>query len=221
MEFFECIESRKSCRAFLPKDINKGTLERAIRAANRSPSYMNSQPWELFAVGGDNKAALAQRLFEQAVSEIAPAPDVPFVKEWPKALEQRVKQTRLKRFKALGIDPEDKEMIRKSYLRNFGFFDAPCVIFVAMEKGLTSWSVFDLGLFVHGLLLCLEAQGLGCCPQAMPVAYPDIIRKELDIADTLRLVLAVSVGYPDAEAPINRYRTTRRNLNEFVRWYDL
>jgi len=221
MEFFECIGSRKSFRAFLPKDVDKGTLERVLKAANRSPSYMNSQPWELFVIAGDKKAVLAQRLFEQAVSEIAPAPDFPFVKEWPNALEQRVRETRLERFKAVGTDPEDKEGIRKSYLRNFRFFDAPCVIFVGMEKGLTSWSVFDLGLFVHGLLLCLGAEGLGCCPQAMPAAYPDILREELDIPNTLCLVLAVSIGYPDPEAPINRFRTTRRDLNEFVRWYDL
>jgi nitroreductase len=90
-----------------------------------------------------------------------------------------------------------------------------------MERGLTSWSVLDLGLFVHGLLLCLVAEGLGCCPQAMPAAYPDIIREELEIPDTFSLVLAISIGYPDPDAPINRYRTTRRDLDEFVRWYDL
>jgi nitroreductase len=182
---------------------------------------MNSQPWELFVVAGDKKAVLAKRLVEQAVSEVAPAPAVPFVKEWPKAVEQRVRKTRLERFKAVGIDPEDKEALRKSHLRNFRFFDAPCVIFVGMEKALTSWSVFDLGLFVHGLLLCLGAEGLGSCPQAMPTAYPDILREELDIPKTLCLVLAVSVGYPDLDAPINRYRTMRRDLNELVRWYDL
>ncbi len=221
MDFFDCIESRKSSRAFLPKDVDKATLERVLKAANRSPSYMNSQPWEIFVVAGDKKTILAQRLFEQAISEIAPAPDLPFVKEWPKAVEERVRKTRLDRFKALGPDPEDKEEIQKSYLRNFRFFDAPCVIFVGMEGGLTSWSVFDLGLFVHGLLLCLRAEGLGCCPQAMPAAYPDILREELDIPNTLCLVLAVSVGYPDLDAPINRYRTMRRDPNEFVRWHDL
>lgn len=221
MELSECIQTRKSCRSFLPKAIDKGILEKVFKAANRSPSYMNSQPWELFVIAGEKKAALAERLFEQASSEIAPTPDFPFVKEWPKALERRVKETRLERFKAVGIDPKDEENIRKGYLKNFRFFDAPCAIFVGMERGLTSWSVFDLGLFVHGLLLCLVAEGLGCCPQAMPAAYPDIIREELDIADTFSLVLAISIGYPDLDAPINRYRTTRRDLDEFVRWYDL
>jgi hypothetical protein len=52
VEFFECIESRKSCRAFLSKDVDKRTLERALRAANRSPSYMNSQPWLFGKKGG-------------------------------------------------------------------------------------------------------------------------------------------------------------------------
>ena len=221
MEFFQCIERRRSYRAFLPKGIDKGVLERILKAANRSPSYMNSQPWEVFVISGAKKDGLAQRLYDEASAGIEPAPDLPFVKEWPKAVEQRVIETRLRRFEALGIDPDDKGQVQEIYYRNFRFFDAPCVIFVGMERSLAVWSVFDLGLFVHGLLLCLEAEDLGGCPQAMPTAYPEIIREELHIPGTISLILALSIGYPDPEAPVNQYHTTRRNAEEFVRWYDI
>lgn len=218
MELYACLEGRQSCRGFTSRRLDRGTVERVLRAANRSPSYMNTQPWEVYAVAGDDKEALAKRLHAHASSGAVPNPDIPFPKEWPRALADRSTDHRLRRFRVVGIDPEDKEAVRQSYLRNFLFFEAPAVLFVGMERSLTPWSVFDLGLFVHGLLLAAHAEGLGAVPQAMCVAYPDIIREELRISAEIYLVLGISIGYPDAEARVNKYRSARRELEEFVHW---
>jgi nitroreductase len=219
MDCFQCIEGRRSCRAFIPKEVEKNLMEKILKVANRSPSFMNTQPWEVFVVAGERKNILAKRLLEQASSGIPYSPDLPFPKEWPEALERRSKNHRLRRFEALGIDPEDKEKVRESFLSNFQFFDAPCVLFVGMDKSLSPWSVFDLGLFVHGLLLALHAEGLGGCPQAMPTAYSEIIREKLETPDSTQIVLAISLGYPDQSAEVNQYISTRRELDEFTRWY--
>ncbi len=219
MEFFQCIEGRRSLRAFVPKDVEKGVLEKILRAANRSPSFMNTQPWEVFFVAGEKKDSLVKRLLEQSSAGNPQRPDLPLLKEWPEALDRRSKEHRLRRFKALGIDPENKEQVRESFIRNFHFFDAPCVSIIGMDKSLGSWSVFDLGLFVHGFLLAIQAEGLGACAQAMPITYPDAIRKELDIPESICLALAISLGYPDEAAAVNQYNSTRRELDEFVKWY--
>jgi len=221
MDFFKCIENRRSCRAFIRKKIKKQVLKKILRAANRSPSYMNSQPWEVYVVAGEKKEALARQLCQKARSGDVYKPDLPFPKGWPKAIEHRTAEHKLRRLKALGINPEDKERISQSLMRNFQFFDAPCVIFIGQEKSLTSWSTFDLGLFVHGLLLGLEAEGLRGCPQALTTAYSETIRKELDIPGTIRLALSISIGYPDTEASVNQYHSSRRDIDELVRWYDL
>jgi nitroreductase len=221
VEFFQCLEGRQSYRAFLQKGVEKTLLERILRAANRSPSYKNTQPWEVFVVAGEKKDILAARLTEQASSGATTKPDFPFVETWPEALGRRAKEHMARRHEALGIDSADKDQIRQGYLRNFTFFDAPCAMFIGMDRTLTSWSLFDLGLFVHGLLLSLEAEGLGACPQAMPTAYPETMRTELEIPETICLVLAISAGYPDLEAPANQYRSVRRKIDEFVRWYGL
>jgi len=55
MDIFQCIEGRKSYRAFTQKKVEKGVLEKILRAANRSPSYRNTQPWEVFVVAGERK----------------------------------------------------------------------------------------------------------------------------------------------------------------------
>lgn len=92
--------------------------------------------------------------------------------------------------------------------------------FIGMDKSLTSWSIFDLGLFVHGFLLALYAEGLGSCPQAMLTAYPDIIRKHLGISDNIKIALGISLGYPDNNAAANKYRSQRMDIKEFMHWYD-
>lgn len=219
MEFYECLESRRSVRAFTAKKVARETLLRVLEAANRSPSFMNTQPWEVFVASGDKKEALAKALYEAAASEATPNPDLAYPKEWPEPMVKRFTDHRLRRFKALGIDPTDQEKVRRSNLRNFQFYGAPCVLFVGLEKSLTPWSVLDLGLFTGSLLLAIHDQGLGAVPQAATMAYAELIRKELGIPSTISLLLSIPVGYPDPAAPVNQYQSTRRGLDEYVRWH--
>ena len=219
MDFYECLTSRRSIRAFTDRQVSRETLQKVLEAANRSPSYMNTQPWEVFVASGKKKEALAEALYREASAGTSPNPDLPSPKEWPEALTKRFMDHRLRRFKVLGIDPNEQEAMRRSYLANFRFYGAPCVLFVGLDESLTPWSIFDLGLFTGGLLLAIHDEGLGGVPQAAPMVYPDIIRKELDIPSNISLILSVSVGYPDYEAPINKYRSTRKGQDEYVRWH--
>jgi nitroreductase len=219
MDFFQTLQERSSIRSFLPKPVDRVLLEKILKAAGDSPSYMNTQPWEVFVVTGKKKEIISAELLKASERGEPPRPDFPFPKMWPEAPEKRSTTHRLRRFAALGIDPNDKEKIRLSYLRNFKFFDAPCGIFIGLDKSLTPWSMFDLGLFVHGFLMALHAEGLGGCPQAMLTAYPDIIRQHLLIDDNINIALGISLGYPDKDSPLNSYRSQRKEVNEFVHWH--
>ena len=221
MELYECVESRRSFRSFIPKAVDKLTLTKILEAANRSPSDMNTQPWEVFVVAGEKKDILAKRLLEEALSGAVPQPDLGLPEEWPDHIDRRSKEHRLQRFKALGIDPNDREKVRQNFLRNFEFYNAPCVLFLGMEKALAPWSIFDLGLFTTSVLLAAQAEGLGCCTQTVPMSYPDLVRHELGIPPTISLIGAICMGYPDLKAEINQYRSTRREVHEFVKWFGL
>ena len=220
MDFFKVLEGRASVRAFLSKPVDKGLLKKILKAASHSPSFMNTQPWEVFVVMGEKKEALGAELFSAAQEDQQRRPDFPFPTAWPQAPEKRSTTHRLRHFEALGIDPNDQAKIRAGYLRNFQFFGAPCVVFVGLDKSLTPWSMFDLGLFVHGFLLALYAEGLGGCPQAMLTAYPDIVRKHLGISDNTKIAIGISLGYPDNNAAANKYRSQRMDIKEFVHWHD-
>jgi nitroreductase len=220
MDIFESFESRVSRRAFLPKQVDQAKLKKILGIANRCPSYMNTQPWELYVVAGKEKDKLAQKLYADIFSGAPLEPDIPFPKAWPAPHDERSKRHRLLRFKALGIDPDtEKDKVTAGYRNNFKFFDAPCAIFLATDKTLTPWSIFDCGAFVHGLLLAAHAEGLGACPQAMPTGYASEIRSQLNIPDHLKIVLCIALGYPDLASPANQYHSMRRELDEFARWY--
>ena len=219
MDFFDCINQRHCCRAFLPKPVSKETVEDILQSANCSPSYMNSQPWKVMVVAGEELTTIANTLYDKAAQQEKPAPDLDFPVKWPDQTARCIEDHRIRRLKTLGIDLDDKERIREQFLSNFKFFDAPCALFLGIDKALTPWSIFDLGLFVHGLLLSAQAEGLGACPQAVPLSYPDVLRDELAPAGNLQLILAVALGYPDASATVNSYQSLRRDLGDFTHWY--
>jgi len=219
MELLEGIETRRSFRAFKSTPISKEIIEGILQAASKSPSYTNTQPWEVAVVSGKKKEELSKILHEMAKSDVAPNPDLPQPKVWPPELERRAKEHGAKRFRALGIERENEQQRKELRLLNFEFYGAPCVLFLFMDSTLTSWSIFDMGLFAQSLILAAHCFGLGSCLQASIANYPDAVREFLGITRTKLLVLGISIGYPDLEATINAYQSIRVSLNDFVQWY--
>lgn len=220
MELLEGITTRRSCRAFKSDPIPKETMERILEAAVRSPSYTNTQPWEVVVVSGKKKDELGKIIYEMAEADVLANPDSPAPKDWPPELDKRAKEHGARRFRALGIERENEQQRKELRLLNFKFYGAPCVIFLFMDRTLTSWSIFDMGLFAQSLILAAHSLGLGSCLQASIAGYPDAVRDFLGIPKTKLLMLGISIGYPDLEAPINTYQSSRASLKDFVRWYD-
>ncbi|WP_319525467.1 nitroreductase family protein [uncultured Desulfosarcina sp.] len=50
MDLFSAIETRTSCRQFLPDPIEKSTIEKIISAGIRAPSPLNTQPWQFIVI---------------------------------------------------------------------------------------------------------------------------------------------------------------------------
>lgn len=219
MELLEGIETRRSIRAFKSTPITKEVLERILKAASKSSSYTNTQPWEVAVISGERKEELSRILCEVGESNITPNPDLPSPGNWPPELERRAREHGMRRFQAIGIERENEQQRKELRLSNFKFYGAPCVLFLFMDSMLSSWSIFDMGLFAQTLILAAHSFGIGGCLQASLVGYPDVVREFLGIPKTKQLVLGISMGYPDLEAHINTYQSTRVGLDNFVQWY--
>ena len=218
MELLEGIETRRSFRAFKPTPIPEEIVKRILQAASNSPSYTNTQPWEVAVVSGRKKEELSEILLDLAKSA-PPNPDLPLPKAWPPELEQRSKEHGARRLKALGVEREDAEEREKLRLMNYEFYGAPCVIFLFMDRALGEWSIFDMGLFAQNLILAAHSFGVESCLQASITNYPDAVRKFLGIPETKKLIIGISMGYPDMEAKLNTYRAVKQKPEEFTRWY--
>ncbi len=218
MELLEGIETRRSYRAFKSNPVPKIVIERILEAGIRSPSCANSQPWEVVVVSGNRKDELSRILSKMAESDVIPNPDLPLPDVWPPELERRVKEHGAKRYKALRVEREDMQTRKKFRLMNFEFYGAPCVLFLFLEKGLTPYSIFDMGLFSQALILAAHSFGVGSCIQAILSNYPDAVREFLGIPRSKIMMLGISMGYPDMEAVINTYQSSRVGLDHFVQW---
>ncbi|NCO59530.1 MAG: hypothetical protein COZ70_14260 [Deltaproteobacteria bacterium CG_4_8_14_3_um_filter_51_11] len=50
MDVLDAIKGRRSCRAFLTEEVERGQIEKLLEAAVRAPSPLNSQPWEFIVI---------------------------------------------------------------------------------------------------------------------------------------------------------------------------
>ena len=220
MDAIECIKTRRSIRQFKPEPVPKEVLLEIIDVAKWSPSYKNSQPWESVILSGAKKEALTKMLIELLEQGTDPSPDLPEPKSWPAAEAARIDRQLRKRAEASGQDPNDPKALKQAKKSNFGFYGAPHAIYLFQDASLTPWSLFDLGLFAQSLMLAAHAKGLGTVPQAFATDYAVHVKKFLDIPVTKRLVLGISIGYPDLESKANAFRTHRVEVNEIVKWVD-
>ena len=219
MELLDGIETRRSFRGFKPTPIPEEILSKILRAASNSPSYTNTQPWEVAVVSGKKKDKLSKILYELASAKAATNPDLPMPKDWPPELAQRAGEHGARRLKALGVEREDEQAREELRLMNYEFYGAPCVLFLFMDRTLGSWSIFDMGLFAQNLILAAHSFGVESCLQASVTNYAEAIREFLGVPETKQLVIGISIGYPDMEAKLNSYRSIKLSPDEFVRRY--
>jgi len=220
MEAIECIKTRMSIRKFKPEPVPKDMLLDVVRTAQRSPSYKNGQPWEVAIVSGTKKEALSERLVELINAGMSTSPDMPEPTAWSPAVEARMGAHMDKRARIFGVDLSDPELIKKSKIANSRFYGAPHGIFLYQDGGLPTWSIFDMGLFAQSLMLAAHARGLGTVPQAFLIDHSSAIKEFLGLPASKRLILGMSIGYPDIEGGARDYESDRAGLDEICRWFE-
>lgn len=220
MDAIKCIKTRMSIRKFRPEPVPKHILMDIIRTAQCSPSYKNSQPWEVAIVSGDKKEALTRILTGLIEKGVEIKPDIPVPLYWPPVIDARIKESLRKRSEKMGFDPGAPDYLKKAKIANSRFYGAPHGIFFFQDSSLTPWSLFDMGLFAQSLMLAAHAHGIGTVPQAFLTDYSDEIKKFLELPVSKRLVLGMSLGYPDSSAQAGSYRTDRADVSEVVSWFE-
>jgi len=215
MEAYESIKTRHSVRAFRSEPVSRDVLQKIVDVARNSPSYTNTQPWEMVVVSGEKKNELSQGLLKLAAGNTTTKPDMPLPTNWPPELEARTREHGARRLNILGIERTDKIQREKLRLMNFEFYGAPCAVFLFMDESLGEWSLFDMGLFTQNLILTAHSMGI-----ASVTEYASEIKKILNIQENWKLIACISMGYPDLEAKLNKYRSVKKEPEDFLHWYE-
>jgi nitroreductase len=220
MNTLECIKTRRSIRKFTTEEVPRNDLEELIEIARWSPSYKNSQPWEAIILSGAKKKELSTTLVGLLEDGIESSPDLVPPTSWPERENTNIKNLMAKRMQLTGVDLGTPEMIFKAKKANFNFYFAPHAIYLFQDASLSEWSLFDIGLFAQSLMLAAHAKGLATVPQAFVTDYAKEVKECLGVPASKRLILGLSVGYPDMESPLNAYRTERVEAGKICRWME-
>ncbi|MCB2191551.1 MAG: nitroreductase [Deltaproteobacteria bacterium] len=221
MEYANVVDARHSCRGFGGTPVTREQVEQIAALAAKAPSWGNTQPWKLYAVGGDKAKEIRRRLVEAMVSERPQEPDITMPIAFEQGMSARYKDLGRALFKVLGIAREDADKRAAHYANNFGAFGAPCLLFVTVPKDQTAYAVFDAGAFTHGLCLAAASLGLGTVVLAALARFPEEVRAVAPIPQEEDLVIGVALGHVDPDAPANGFRSGRRPMEEMLSTFDL
>jgi len=220
MEILKAVHERKSIRKFKSDPVSRETLEEILQAAQRSPSAINTQPWECWAVGGETLKQLAEEIYRAGEDGEVPRGDFPVAQQWKEVFMNRMRENGKRLFGLLGIE-QDREGKRAFSLSMYKFYDAPQAIFVCLDESLGHYSIFDCGCFVQTVCLMASSKGLGTCILESVVRYPDIIRKRLGIPSQKKILVGIAIGTPDRTAVINEFTSSREPLENVVQWRNI
>nr|CAA6821721.1 MAG: Oxygen-insensitive NADPH nitroreductase (EC [uncultured Thiotrichaceae bacterium] len=217
MNVSDAIKGRKSVRAFLDKAVSRKTVEAILDTARWAPSGVNTQPWKVFVLTGEKKAALQQRILERFQSGEKGAMDYQYYPEaWAEPYSGRRRQCGIDLYGALGIKREDKQRRMDQWVANYRTFDAPVMLMFTMDAHMETGSYLDYGMFLQSVMLAAMDNDLTTCPQAALAEYPNVVREFLGLDESQLVLCGMALGYEDTDAPVNNYRTVREEVAGFT-----
>jgi nitroreductase len=218
MEVTDALKRRFTVRAFKPDPVDRNTLEKILEAALKAPSWANTQPWEIYVAGGGVLNKLREAYVQSLKNCVQRRPDLAAPRQWPPILQGRMESLRAERTTTLERVCLDKTTLKDLSEMNYHFFYAPAVAYLCMDRTLTPWSVFDLGLLAQSIMLAAQNYGVDSATAVTLVAHPDLIRQELKIPDDLSIIIGIALGYADPGHPQNQFRSSRRTVQDAVKF---
>ncbi|MES2481691.1 MAG: nitroreductase [Pseudomonadota bacterium] len=218
-EFERILKTRHSCRAFQPTPLPRETIERMLALAQHTPSWCNTQPWQVHLVSGEPLERFRTQYVERVQTREGRADlDVPLA--YRGEYQARRLECGMALYASVGITRQDKAAAKQQGMENYRFFGAPHLAVITTPRDLGAYGAVDCGGYLATLLYAAASLGVAAVPQAAVAMHSDFVREFLGIADTRLVVAGVSFGLAAVEHPINGFRTTRASLDDVVTWVE-
>ena len=222
MNLFEAVLTRRSIRAFRDNITPEKTLiDDIIDASRWTPSWGNTQPWNVTVVQGEQLRRFKEESTKLAVSGAPSEPDVSMPEKWPPRYLERYRDVGRRTLSSLSIERGDREGRNAFYLQMAELFGAPVLVVVTIGRELSlEYAMLDAGAFIQTLCLLAHEKGIGSCIMAAAVRYPGLMRELFNMSKNERIVAGVALGYRDEENPVNTFERVRVDKDEIVRWVE-
>lgn len=180
-DLWRALADRRSIRRYAATPVAQVDVETILQAATWAPSSHNRQPWRFCVVtDAQRRDHLADTMAEAWRADLLA--DATFT---PAEIEKRIG-------------------IRRARLKGAPVVIVPCLAMEGMDvypdarRAAAEWTmgVQSVALACQNLLLAAHALGLGACWMCAALFVPEIIRRELDLAQAWHPQALITVGYP-------------------------
>ena len=216
MQFDEVVLGRRSIRGYQAKPVPRALIEEVLGLAMRSPSSMNTQPWNFTIVTGDVLDRIRAGNTERNLAGVPHSREFRIGQAFAGQHRDRQIGVAKQLFAAMGIEREDKEGRQDWVLRGFRQFDAPVCVIITYDRELADSddTAFDCGAVTTALVNAAWSRGLGAVINSQGIMQSPVVREHAQIAEDQVIMKAVALGWPDESFPANAVVSERKSVEE-------
>ena len=220
MNYDDVVLGRRSIRGYQDKAVTQKLIEEILALAMRSPSSMNTQPWNFTVVSGDVLDKIRAGNTERNLAGVPHSREFRIGKAFEGQHRKRQVGVAKQLFAAMGIAREDKAARQDWVLRGFRQFDAPVCVIITYDRELADSddTAFDCGAVTTALVNAAWSRGLGAVINSQGIMQSPVVREHAGIADDQVIMKAVALGWPDNSFPANAVVSERKSVAEAARF---
>ena len=216
MEFDDVLLGRRSIRGYKSDPVPKALIKEILQLAMRSPSSMNTQPWNFTVVTGETLDRIRAGNTERNLAGVPHSREFRIGHAFEGVHRERQVGVAKQLFAAMGIAREDKEGRQDWVLRGFRQFDAPVCIIITYDRELADSddTPFDCGAVTTALVNAAWSRGLGAVINSQGIMQSPVVREHANIPEGQVIMKAVAMGWPDDSFPANAVVSERKSVDE-------
>jgi len=216
MQFDDVILGRRSIRGYKPDPVPMALIKEVIGLAMRSPSSMNTQPWNFYVITGEPLNRIRAGNTERMLAGVPESREFRTGKGFEGKHRDRQIGVAKQLFSAMGIAREDKVMRQDWVMRGFRQFDAPVCVIVTYDRVLhgADDAAFDCGAVATALVNAAWSRGLGAVINSQGIMQSPVVREHAGVADDQVIMKSIALGWPDETFPANAVVSERKSVDE-------
>lgn len=218
--YADIVRERRSIRGFRAEPVPQALIAEILELAMRAPTSLNSQPWNFHVVTGEPLDRIRKGNTERNLAGVPESREFRGGEKYEGVHRERQIGIAKQLFAAMDIAREDKDKRLDWVLRGFRQFDAPACIIISYDRVLHGGDIpiFDCGGVANAIVNAAWSRGLGCVINSQGIMQSPVVREHAGIPDDQVIMICIAIGWPDADFPANAVVSTRKSLEEAVRF---